>query len=158
LHLKKKYDDIASGDDIFLLHSLKKEPGSKIVCLDAPDGIVTTCQTESPGSFLKQRSRWASKVKAYDDPLTLLLSIVTFVTIISILVFLIWGIFDRSFILLFLVSLLIKSVPDFLILYKTTRRFKQTHLLKWFLPSQIMYPFYVVVVVCCSIFSKSSWK
>lgn len=157
-HSKNLRDDIASGDDIFLLHSLKREPGSKIVSLDSPDGIVTTCQSESLGSFLKQRSRWVSKAKAYDDPFTLLVSIVTFVTIISTLGFLIWGIIDLRFILLFLVSLLIKSVPDFLILYETTRRFRQKHLLKWFLPSQIVYPFYVLVVVCYSLFRKSSWK
>lgn len=157
-HSKNLRDDIASGDDIFLLHSLKEEPGSKIVCLNSPDGIATTCMSDSLGSFLKQRSRWVSKAKAYDDPFTLLVSIVTFVTIISTLVFFIWGIFDPRFLLLFLVSFLIKSVPDFLILYETTRRFKQKHLLRWFLPSQIVYPFYVIVVICYSLLWESRWK
>ena len=151
-------DDIGSGDDIFLLHSLKKEPCTNIVCLNSPDGIVTTCQADSLSSFLKQRSRWISKAKSYDDPFTLLVSIVTFVTILSTLAFLILGIFDGRFLLLYLVFFLIKSVPDFLILYETTRRFRQKHLLKWFLASQIVYPFYVIVVICYSLLRKSSWK
>jgi biofilm PGA synthesis N-glycosyltransferase PgaC len=157
-HSKNLHDDIASGDDIFLLHSLKKEQGSKIVCLNSPNVIVTTSQPESLGSFLNQRTRWMSKVKAYVDPFTQLVSIVTFVTIFSTLVFLITGIFDKRFLLLFLVSFIIKSIPDFLILYETTWRFNQRHLLKWFLPSQIIYPFYVIVVICYSLFRDNRWK
>jgi hypothetical protein len=41
---------------------------------------------------------------------------------------------------------LLKSVPDFLILRNTTRRYGREPLMKWFLPSQIIYPFYVFSV------------
>ena len=80
-HSDNLHDEINSGDDIFLLHSLKKENESKILWLESPDAMVTTKSSSTFGSFLKQRSRWISKGKAYKDRYTILLGIVTFVTI-----------------------------------------------------------------------------
>jgi cellulose synthase/poly-beta-1,6-N-acetylglucosamine synthase-like glycosyltransferase len=60
--------EIASGDDIFLLHSLKKQIRSrKILWLESPDTVVTAASSPTVGSFLKQRRRWISKGKAYSD-------------------------------------------------------------------------------------------
>jgi poly-beta-1,6-N-acetyl-D-glucosamine synthase len=157
-HSKNLHNDISSGDDIFLLHSLKKERGSKISLLNSSEGTVNTCQSESLYSFLKQRSRWISKAKAYDDFFTLTVSIATFLIIISAFIFLICGIFDQRFLMLFLFYFIIKSIADFLILNETTRIFNQRHLLKWFMPSQIVYPAYVLVVFCYSLFSDKHWK
>lgn len=157
-HSDNLHDEILSGDDIFLLHSLKKENNSKIAWLSSVEGIVTTSQTASLGSFLNQRARWISKAKAYDDRFTLLISIVTFVTIIANISFLIAGIINQEFLLLFLASFILKSIPDFLILYETTGRYNKRHLLKWFIPSQIVYPFYVIIVFCRSLFPGSKWK
>jgi hypothetical protein len=41
----------------------------------------------------------------------------------------------------------LKSIPDFLILENTTRRYGSRRLLLWFLPSQLVYPYYILVVV-----------
>jgi glycosyltransferase involved in cell wall biosynthesis len=157
-HSDNLHDDILSGDDIFLLHSLKKETNSKIAWLSSLEGIVTTGQTASLGSFLNQRARWISKAKAYEDRFTLLISIVTFVTIITNISLLTAGIINREFLLLFLASFILKSIPDFLILYKVTGSYYKRYLLKWFIPSQIVYPFYVIIVVFRSLFSGSKWK
>lgn len=157
-HSDNLHDEILSGDDIFLLHSLKKERNSKIAWLSSVEGIVTTSQTASLGSFLNQRARWISKAKAYYDRFTLLVSIVTFVTIIVNISLLLAGIINQEFLLLFLVSFILKSIPDFLILYETTGKYNNRHLLKWFIPSQIVYPFYVIIVVCRSIFPSGRWK
>jgi biofilm PGA synthesis N-glycosyltransferase PgaC len=157
-HSDNMHNEISSGDDIFFLHSLKKDPDSKILWLSSIDGIVTTSHTSTLASFFNQRARWISKATAYNDWYTLLISIVTFVTIFAAISFLFAGLINQEFLLLFLVSFLLKSVPDFLILYETTGRYNKRHLLKWFIPSQIVYPFYVLIVVCRSVFPVSSWK
>jgi cellulose synthase/poly-beta-1,6-N-acetylglucosamine synthase-like glycosyltransferase len=157
-HSENLHNEILSGDDIFLLHSLKKETSSKIVWLSSADGIVTTMQTDTLGSFMYQRARWISKAKAYDDVYTREISIVTFVTILTSISLLVSGIINPDFFMLYFAVLLIKSIPDFLILNETTGRYNKRHLLKWFVPAQIIYPFYVIIVVCRSLFQGGRWK
>jgi biofilm PGA synthesis N-glycosyltransferase PgaC len=156
-HSGNLHDEILSGDDIFFLHSLKKESGSKIMWLNSANVVVTTSQTATIKTFLNQRARWVSKVKAFDDGYSRLISIVTFITILAWISFLVSGMISREFLLLFLAAFFLKSIPDFLILYKTTGRYNKKHLLNWFIPSQLIYPFYVITVVCRSLFNKNKW-
>lgn len=145
-HSGNLHYEIRSGDDVFFLHSLKNEKGSRIFWLEARDAIVTTSQANTPAMLIKQRRRWISKGKAFSDRFTILLAIVTFVTILAQISSLFAGIFYPEFLLMFLVIFTLKSVPDFLILNNTAGRYGRKNLLKWFLPSQVVYPFYVLVV------------
>ncbi len=147
------HNEIYSGDDVFLLHSLKKNH-SPILWLESPDTIVTTKSSTTIGSFLKQRRRWISKGKAYTDSFTILLGIVTFLAIIVQASLLVNGIFYPQSLWIFLTVFLLKSVPDFLILSNTAKRYGKRELLNWFIPSQIVYPFYVLSVVCYSLISN----
>ncbi|MFZ0280389.1 MAG: glycosyltransferase [Bacteroidales bacterium] len=145
-HTKNIHYEILSGDDVFLLHSLKNEKGSKISWLEAPEATVTAAHAETPYMFIRQRNRWISKGKAFKDRFTIFLAIVTFVTIILQVFTLVAGIFDPRFLLAFLIILAFKSVPDFLILNNTAGRYGKKKLLRWFIPSQLIYPFYVLAV------------
>jgi cellulose synthase/poly-beta-1,6-N-acetylglucosamine synthase-like glycosyltransferase len=140
------HDEIPSGDDIFLLHSVKREPVNKIMWLESPEAVVTTGSQGTIGSFIKQRTRWISKAGAYKDLFTRALAIVTFVTILLQWFLLIAGIFNPVLLLVLLAALLLKSVPDFLILRSTTQRYGRKSLMWLFLPSQIIYPVYVISV------------
>lgn len=145
-HSGNLHNEITSGDDVFFLHSLKKETGARIFWLESPDAMVTTAQAETPFLFFKQRKRWISKGRAYSDRFTICLAVVTFVTIGAQIISLAAGIFNPVFLLSFLAILILKSVPDLLILENTTGRYGKKDLLKWFLPSQLVYPFYVLAV------------
>jgi biofilm PGA synthesis N-glycosyltransferase PgaC len=147
------HDEINSGDDIFLLHSLKKGGQSKILWMESPDALITTGAASTVRAFLKQRCRWISKSKTYRDSFTIFLGIVTFTAILMQLLSLIASFFSPPFIQAFLIVLVLKSVPDFLIILNTTRRYGKQHLMKWFLPSQLLYPFYVLSVVLCALLS-----
>lgn len=146
-HSENLHYEIASGDDVFFLHSLKKEKGSKIMWIESPDSMVTASSSDTLFSFLKQRKRWISKGSAYEDGFTILLAIVTFVTILLQFALLVSCILLPRLIPLFLSVFVLKSIPDFLILYNTTRRYNKKGLMKWFLPSQVIYPFYVIAAV-----------
>ncbi|HEX2968146.1 MAG TPA: glycosyltransferase [Bacteroidales bacterium] len=137
--------DIATGDDIFLLHSLKKNK-SNILWLESAGAIVETAAVPDLKSFLKQRKRWASKSTAYRDFASVYIGIVTFVTNLAIVVFLMASFFDNEMLIAFITSLLIKSIPDYLILRNTTGRYGNKELMKSFLQCQMIYPFYVMIV------------
>jgi biofilm PGA synthesis N-glycosyltransferase PgaC len=150
-HSDDLHDEINSGDDIFLLHSLKKVSGSKIFWLESSDALVTTESSSTFRSFLKQRRRWISKWKVYRDRYTICLGIVTFTAILLQLSYLIAGLIYPVLTGVFLAILILKSVPDFLILLNTSGRYNKRHLLRWFLPAQLIYPFYILCVVFYSL-------
>jgi biofilm PGA synthesis N-glycosyltransferase PgaC len=154
----KLHFELVSGDDVFLLHSIKEDPGSKIFWLESEDAVVSTKSPETAVSFLRQRARWISKAGAYKDKYTRTLATVTFITILLQLSILVAGIFYPVFLLVFLSASVIKLMPDFLILHNTTSRYGKSDLMRWFLTSQIIYPFYVLSVVCLSYGMRSNWK
>jgi cellulose synthase/poly-beta-1,6-N-acetylglucosamine synthase-like glycosyltransferase len=137
--------DIATGDDIFLLHSMKKK-GSEILWLESPGSTIITESAPDLKAFLGQRKRWASKSAAYRDRYSILLGIVTFVTNAVLAGLLIASIFNHAFFNSFLLAFIIKSIPDFLMLMNVTKRYGRRKLMWWFLPSQVVYPFYVLIV------------
>ena len=150
-HSDNLHYEIDSGDDVFFLHSLKKDVRSKIMWLESAEALVTAFPSITLLSFLKQRKRWISKGKAYTDKFTIGLAIVTFVTITILTILLIAGLFFREYLLTFLVAFTLKSVPDYLVLFNTASRYGNIRLMKWFLPSQLIYPFYVLAVSCYSL-------
>jgi cellulose synthase/poly-beta-1,6-N-acetylglucosamine synthase-like glycosyltransferase len=150
--------EIASGDDVFLLHSLKKVTGSKILWLESTDAVVRTEAVPTHFAYLKQRKRWISKSLKYSDANTIVLGIVTFVTILIQAILLIKSFINPAYIPVFFVCLILKSIPDFLILHNCSGRYGRRDLMKWFLPSQIFYPFYVIIVVVSAILSGNKWK
>lgn len=146
--------DIPTGDDVFLLHSMKKK-GEKILWLESASATVVTKAANGLIPFLKQRKRWASKSTAYRDRFSIFLGIATLLINLIQAVLLTGAIIEPRLLPLFIAVFIIKSIPDFLILLNTTKRYEKTTLMRWFLPSQIIYPFYVLIVTLFAISSPS---
>ena len=145
-HTGNLRDEINTGDDIFLLHSLKKEKGSVIKWIESADATVKTKSSSRLGSFLKQRSRWISKSRYYTDRDTISVAVATFVAVLLQLT-LFSALFAKAALIpIFTAVFILKSIPDFLILQNTTKRYGKSRLMRWFLPAQLLYPFYVVIV------------
>ena len=140
------HPEIASGDDVFLLHSIKKKKKSSAVWLESQKALVTTKIELSVNKFLKQRSRWLSKARVYDDTFTIALGAITFVTVLFQAITLAAAFFYQPFLYLYIMITVLKSIPDYLILNNVTKRYDRLQLMRWFLPSQIIYPFYVIAV------------
>ena len=151
------HDEIGSGDDMFLLHSIKKGNSSRIKFLDSDNAAVITGLSNTISEFLSQRARWLSKAGHYTDWFTIYLGIVTFVTISIQLFLMAVCIFNRSFLIILVIAFLMKSVPDIILLYESARRRRRKGLLKWFIPSQVVYPFYVIIVAVAAILRKDKW-
>jgi poly-beta-1,6-N-acetyl-D-glucosamine synthase len=156
-HTDNLHDELPTGDDVLLLHSIKREPENKIMWLESMDAIATSAASETLSSFFNQRARWISKAGSYTDRFTQVLAIVTFVTIFLQLILLIAGFFNQVFLLVFLIATLLKSIPDYLILQNTTSRYRKKNLMKWFLPSQIIYPLYIIIVSVYALLKGNRW-
>ena len=137
--------DIATGDDVFLLHSMKKQK-RRIKWLESIDSIVETAASPDIKSFLRQRKRWASKSTSYRDLFSIILGIVTFVTNLVMAGTLVASLAHTKYFYIFLIMFFVKSVPDYLVLQDTTKRYGRKNLMWWFLPCQLLYPFYVIIV------------
>ena len=145
-HLAELHDEIATGDDVFLLHSLKRDSKAKISWLESTEAMVTTFPSTTINAYFRQRKRWISKANAYRDTYSVILGFVTFVTILLYTGLLMAGIINREYLKIFMMIFLLKSLPDFLILTNTSNRYGDGKLMKWFLPAQVLYPFYVLLV------------
>ena len=139
--------ELDTGDDVFLLHGIKNEPGSRIMWLESTDSLVSAAASPSVCSFLRQRKRWISKWNSYNDSSTILAGILTLAAIMLQLISFTAIFFNAAFIPVFLLLLILKSFPDYLILKNTTARYGKKHLMRWFLPAQLVYPFYVMGVL-----------
>lgn len=72
--------ELASGDDVFLMHTIHKEyPGSISFCKNS-SCIVITCGPGNIVAFLHQRLRWAGKWNAYHSIPTIFLAAMIFLT------------------------------------------------------------------------------
>jgi hypothetical protein len=60
--------------------------------------------------------------------------------------------------MVFTAAMLIKSVPDLMVLHNTTVRYKRKNLMKWFLPAQLAYPFYVLAIAFISARGRSKYS
>ena len=141
------HDELISGDDVFLLHEIKNDPGNKIMWLESAEARVYTNTSETISAFFRQRARWISKAGAYKDTFTRVLGVVTFVTILFQISLLAAAIFSPALLLVFLAASLIKSTVDYLIVMNTATRYCKRQLIKWFPLSGVIYPFYILLVV-----------
>ncbi len=150
---------VASGDDIFLLQSLKRKKSSGICFLKSTEAIVKTHIPSTIKEFWLQRVRWASKTKVYTDWDMKITGFLVFLMNISIVLSLFATLYQSNLIFLYLLLIIIKSIPDFLLLRSVLRFYKRKDLLKYFIPLQFVYPFYVNFVGFLGFFaSKYTWK
>lgn len=139
-------DKLVSGDDMFLLQNIKRNKEYDISWLESKETIASTEGSTTWKSFLAQRARWISKAGSYNDSSTTLLSMVTLLAVILQISLFCMTLFDIIFLKAFLAALIIKSIPDYLILNNTTKRYGEEQLMRWFIPCQLVYPFYVLSV------------
>jgi biofilm PGA synthesis N-glycosyltransferase PgaC len=151
-------DEYMSGDDIFLLQSIKKR-GGVIRFLKSESALVFTEPAKTLAAFFKQRKRWASKSPAYTD----IQLIFTACTVFSISLWLIILVFSSliysSFLPIFFLTFGMKYFADIVFLYFIRDFFKIKHL--WFdsFILSLIYPFYIVSVAISSLlFEPKSWK
>ena len=159
---------IASGDDMFMLHTLKKNK-AKINYLYNNNYVIKTKGTNSLKKFINQRTRWAAKSINYTDPTTIFTAII--VAIINIFLFLApCSLFLTNYPLLpttysLLIIFLIIMIIENIILLPYLFKYHQHRILKYypiiFPIMSLLYPLYILTILISIPFHNKTnphWK
>lgn len=154
-----------SGDDVLLMYKLKVKYPNGVKFLKHQDAIIYTLAQESVGHFMQQRKRWASKkFSSYNAETKITGIIVLGFNGILICLFLCSLFFNNQLIKTFSLSNIffilfgIKCTIDFLLLTLATGFFKKRKLLVYFLPEEVLYMVYVVLVGLLGSMGNYEWK
>jgi cellulose synthase/poly-beta-1,6-N-acetylglucosamine synthase-like glycosyltransferase len=160
-------DNIASGDDIFLLDKITNKYPNTVHYLKSKDALVLTKPETTFKGLLSQRVRWASKTAATKNWFGKLVGgLVLLMNLFLVFGFGFWvlGCFTevhsslQRFTEVLVFMFLIKFNLDFLLIQKTYKFVGINNGLKSYILSSVLYPFFVVLVVLLSFFKKYEWK
>ena len=164
----KGIDNIASGDDMLLMHKIYNQFPNNIEYLKSREVIVTTNPVSTIQEFFNQRIRWASKADHFDDKrIFIVLIIVYFLNVLMMVLPIVALISNRSISIMniqlsmfnFYASLLlIKTIFELFFLYPVAKFFNQTKLLWWFPIAQPFHIVYTVIAGWLGKFGKYTWK
>ena len=164
----KGIDNIASGDDMLLMHKIYNQFPNNIEYLKSREVIVTTNPVSTIQQFFNQRIRWASKADQFDDKrIFIVLIIVYFLNVLMMVLPIVALISNRSISIIniqlsmfnFYASLLlIKTIFELFFLYPVAKFFNQTKLLWWFPIAQPFHIVYTVIAGWLGKFGKYTWK
>ena len=161
-------DNIASGDDMLLMHKIYKQYPKRVMFLKATDAIVKTAAVNTIKEFFNQRIRWASKADKYDDKRILPVLALVYFFNATMLVLPVIGLFYNAQYSMFNVQcsmfsvwfymLAFKIVAELFFLFPVSSFFGKKNML-WFFP--MLQPFhicYTIIAGWLGKFGKYSWK
>jgi len=178
----KDIDQIASGDDMLLMHKIAQRFPGKVKYLLSKKVLVSTFPNNSLSDFLRQRIRWASKADSYNDKRIFLVLLLVYLFNAMMLVLLAYGIFanrewpmvngqwsilnqfhstfiiQHSTLSYWLMLLLAKTAIELVFLFPVARFFGQQGLLWWFLPAQTFHIVYTVSAGLLGKMGRYEWK
>lgn len=150
-------DEVASGDDVFLLQNFKAA-GLKIGFLKEYDATVFTNYQNDVGALISQRIRWGAKASAYRDlfaksigPIVLLFN---FILIISAFL----ALFELIHYQVLLFVFLVKFNLDFILIYKTAQFFRRELAMRDYFWVSFLHPFFISFTAILSMFRGFHWK
>ena len=145
-----------SGDDVFLLHSIKRINRQKIRFTCNHNTIAETLSADGFRAFIRQRIRWGSKTPAYTDADSLATAFIVACTSVATIGTL--PLLPLS-VLPFAIVYTSKTIIDILILNTICKEFGNRRLL-WQLPVfELITVSYTTIVIISTIFkSNKQWK
>ena len=163
---KKEIENFIT-DDVSLLFYIHKKYHRAISFVKERDAIIKTKQPVSIRSYIDQRLRWingfrneSSLNSRYLAAIVVLMNVslcLTFIFCVVDLMILDFG--DSKIYFSFYILLFIKFFTDVIFLYRPLIFFDNRKLLLYVLPFQIVYAFYVLVIVTLFfIVKRHSWK
>ncbi|WP_136667400.1 glycosyltransferase [Flavobacterium sp. H122] len=144
-------ENIASGDDVFLLQKAILKEASSVQFLKNPSSVVTTLPEQTWKSLFFQRVRWASKSANYKSIYSKQLGLSVFTLNLLLLILVLttdWKLALYIFALKFLI--------DYVLFRITADFFKKP--LRYLMLSSALYSIFSCTVVFYSFFGNYTWK
>lgn len=154
----KGIDNIASGDDMLLMHKIWKRYPDKIGYIKSNNSIIQTQPAPNWNAFFNQRIRWASKATSYDDKRIFVVLLLVYLFNISFLFLLIAAFFRIQYGYLLLGLWIIKTIVEFPFVASVSTFFNKQHLLKYFFFFQPLHIAYTITAGFFGSFGKYEWK
>ncbi len=154
----KGIDDIASGDDMLLMHKIWKRYPNGMGYIKAAEIIVETEAAADWKAFINQRIRWASKATSYDDKRILVVLFLVYLFNLSFLVLFIAGFADIRYFYVLAASWIAKTMVELPFVFHVSRFFKKEILLRYFFFFQPLHILYTIVAGFMGSFGRYEWK
>lgn len=151
-------DQIASGDDMLLMHKIQSIYPERTLFLKSKDIIVKTQPAETLKEFLNQRIRWASKADSYTDKKITMVLLLVYLLNAWIFILGIFSFFYSSTFYLFLILIGIKIIVELFFLYPVAKFFRKKKLLWWFILAQPFHIIYTLIAGWLGKFGSYRWK
>lgn len=154
----KNVDNIASGDDMLLMHKIVQRYPNRFFFLKSENAIVTTQPATTWKAFFLQRIRWASKAGKYDDiRITNVLFLVYFLNL-ALLLTLIYSIQSIEYLAYFFILVFTKTVVEYSFVSGVASFFGLQKLMSYFVYLQPVHIVYTVIAGFLGKFGKYEWK
>jgi len=152
-------NNIASGDDVFLMEKMQKKYPDKIAYLKSFNATVITKPERNTKGLIEQRIRWASKTGNSKNIYTLIIGVIVLGINSFLSIFTFWyAIKNKATLYLIIIIWVLKIVLDYFLIYKTLKLFKEkTKNIDYFLTA-IIHPYFITVISILSLFKKYKWK
>jgi cellulose synthase/poly-beta-1,6-N-acetylglucosamine synthase-like glycosyltransferase len=151
-------DNIASGDDMLLMHKIFKQYPDKVFYLKNRRAIVTTDPVTTWKQFFHQRIRWASKADKYDDKRIFIVLLLVYLLNVFFLAGAIAAFFKTTWLMLVLLLLLAKVLIEFPFVNSVAIFFGQQKLMKYFPFLQPLHIGYTIIAGWLGKFGHYEWK
>ena len=153
-HAGELKGDLPSGDDMFLLHAVKRG-GGNIRHAGSRAAAVETASAVKAAALLRQRARWASKTFYYSDTATLTLAAATAACNAAVTAAAVASVISVTHLPLLAALYGLRLVPDYLIIARNIKKRGEKLPLAAFILSELIYPFYFMTVAVISLFPSS---
>ncbi|NDC77538.1 MAG: glycosyltransferase [Chitinophagia bacterium] len=152
-------DGIASGDDMLLMQKVASRSGTRIGYCLSSDAIVSTAPAQNLRAFLRQRIRWASKARFYEERRIFLVLLLVWLANLSLPVLAVAGLLHDPLLLRTAGWLLLgKTAVELAFLWPVAGFFGMRRSLSWFPVAQ---PFHVAYTLLAGLLGQAGtyqWK
>ena len=147
-----------SGDDMFLLESIKKRRGV-VRFLKSESAFVITEPSGTLTEFIKQRRRWTSKSPSYTDWQIIFTACVVFSVNLLLVTLLSLSFFNTPCSYVFALLFLTKYAVDTFFLNSVSTFFQLSNVWIYSFLLSLIYPFYIVFIAFSTLLVKPvKWK
>jgi cellulose synthase/poly-beta-1,6-N-acetylglucosamine synthase-like glycosyltransferase len=151
-------DNIASGDDMLLMHKIYVRYKKQVHFLFSQLSIVETLPMPTWRAFFNQRIRWASKADKFDDKRILSVLVFIYLFNLSFLLLPFAAIWYKNIWLYWLAMIAAKTMIELRFMVPVAKFFKEEKLLLWFPLMQPFHILYTVIAGWLGKFGKYTWK
>lgn len=154
----KGIDNIASGDDMLLMHKMYVRYKKQVHFLFSQQSVAETEPMKTWKDFINQRIRWASKADKFDDKRILAVLIFIYFFNLSFLILPIAVVWYKNVWVYWLLMIAAKTIIELRFMIPVAHFFKEEKLLWWFPVMQPFHISYTIIAGWLGKFGKYTWK